>query len=197
MKKTVILAAAAMCAGSAAAESVMTFESLSSSISSRQNLGSLYTEAGFQLFAEPASNFATAGANDAVFYAGSSALHNAFLSGDTRLTRVGGGAFSFLSIKLSMLSSLATGTAPVTFEGTTSGGQTLTHTVVVDHFGFVEYTLPATWTDLTQVRWEQQSAFHQFDDVRVSPLTDPIIPAPHAAAMGVLGLGGLAARRRR
>ncbi|MFM7437453.1 MAG: hypothetical protein ACKO2V_02450, partial [Snowella sp.] len=93
------------------------FQSLEQVNNSVNYIGTTYTEKGFTLDALPPNNsgFAVFGTLE-TRYPGSTALFNNTVSGITRLTQVGGGAFDLASIDLTSLNGDSNVT--VSFTGT-------------------------------------------------------------------------------
>lgn len=181
-----LLAAVAQPANAGVVE--MTFESLAHADNGLALHGSQYQENGFQLTAAT-GQFSTYG-SAAFNYPGSTAMIASQSPEVITLTAIGGGAFDLLSIELAKRdTSGSIFPVNVTFTGTKSDSSTVTATFhgTVSGVLLQEFTLPATFTDLTQVAWSGTQP-HQFDNVTV-------VPAPGFAA--VLAFGGCLAMRRR
>lgn len=179
-----------MAAGTAeAGEIVMTFESLAHADSGLVMHGSQYEEGGFRLAIAP-GQFSTYGSG-VLNYPGSTALIAGSTLDVVTLSQVGGGVFDLLSLQIAKRDTAGTiFPVNVTFTGTKSDSSTVTATFhgTVSGVFLQDFTLPDTFTDLTQVTWSGTQA-HQFDNVTV-------VPAPGVAAV-LAAAGCLACRRRR
>jgi MYXO-CTERM domain-containing protein len=151
--------------------------------------GTVYDEDGYRLTkgqGEP-FNFASFGTQESR-YPGSTALFNNTVDGIITLQRIDGAPFDLISIDIAILN--GPGTVNVTFTANTGAMQTHTRTEPDFPLNLETFNFNAGFQNILSVSWVQQSPFHQFDNIVVRP-----IPAP--AALGLLGLAGVAARRRR
>jgi len=198
MKKTLLAIAVAMCAQGFALESsaaVLTFESLSSP-DDNFSIGRTYTEQGFildDISTTSAFGFASWGTSN-MFFSGSTALINNNDAGLTRLSQVGGGAFSLGNIDLVMLyPGFTDDGADVTFTGITTDNSIVTQSFHVADAGVQNFSFSSNFTNLSSVTWTDGAMYHQFDNINVAA-----VPEPESYAMFLAGLGllGFAARRR-
>ena len=127
------------------------------------------------------------------FFSGSTALINDNNGGLTRLSQVGGGAFSLGAIDLVMMyPGLTEDGADVTFTGVTMDNSIVTQSYHVADAGVLSVSF-ANFTNLSSVTWTDGAMYHQFDNINVAA-----VPEPESYAMFLAGLGllGFAARRR-
>ncbi|MHC4414342.1 MAG: PEP-CTERM sorting domain-containing protein [Planctomycetota bacterium] len=131
--------------------------------------------------------FATFGTQEGR-YPGSTALFNNTIGGVITFERINGGAFDMESIDIANLNN--GGPVTVQFTGNLEGGgQVFGSYTTTGPTNILEtYVFPNAFTNLVSHVWTQDAPFHQFDNIT-------IIPAPGVLAL--LGLGGLAAGRRR
>lgn len=192
MNKTLIALALALGSLQASA-AVLDFESLAHDDMDVVDAGYVYQEAGFQLENLGSFPFATFGSQDALSYVGSTALFNDNDDGPTTLTRIGGGAFSLVSMDLA---EMMIGDLPfsVTFSGLTSGGDVVTQAFTLDgSFGAQTFTFNSSFADVTSVSWANTAGYTQFDNISAVAA----VPEPETYAMMLAGLGCLAGLRRR
>lgn len=176
--------------GAAATTVIIDFESLAHA-GTATTPPQPYDEDGFRLTAD--TGFAVWG-TASPHHAGSAALYNDYPDEFTELTRIGGGTFSPVSIDLAELfdDSLS---VSVTFVGTLPDTSTVLQTFTLDalHDGttasFETFFFDASFQGIESLRWQQESEFHQFDNV--------VIPEPSSLGLALLGLAGLARPRRR
>lgn len=198
MKKTLLaLAVAALTQGyalsaSAAAATVIDFESLSHADDGVASAGYVYVEDGFRLTNLSDFEFSTYG-SDNLFYSGSTALINDNDGGFTLLTKVGRGAFSLYSIDLATIAPYYTEDgADITFLGVRLDNTTVTQTFHIadgatQTFSFTDFT------NLATVSWTNTAMYHQFDNINVAAVPEP---ENYAMLLAGLGLMGFVARRR-
>jgi hypothetical protein len=181
------------------------------------NLGPLYTDQGFQLAltafpgSEPGVQFLSFGALR-FDYSGEPSIDAGTGLARIELSRVDGGMFSLDSIDLAELPNgqrlddgtsvalPALGPFSIVFTGITVSGKTVSTTAVVDPFpSLLTFLFPQEFHNLVSVSWQQGAggitpglATHQFSDIRLTA-----VPEPPAAALFVVGVGVLAASRRR
>ncbi|WP_310484049.1 hypothetical protein [Chamaesiphon sp. VAR_48_metabat_403] len=130
-------------------------------------MGTSYTEDGFTVsqVGTQSSSLAVWG-NQSTFYPGSTALFNNASGGVTRLTQVGGGAFTLSSIDLVDLFNEPRST-PVTFTGLKADTTTITQNFTTSEIGLTTFNF-TNFTNLVSVDWDQVFPFHQFDNINVS-----------------------------
>lgn len=189
MMRFAIAGASMVAATSAMGQVVMDFDAYEFANGGVVDIGTVLMEDGFSITKgdnEP-FNFAVFAQDDAR-YPGSAAPFNNTVDGLIRLTQDNGNAFDLESIMLSNLNN----NGPVTtmFTGFVDGGGTVfsSYTTSGGANGLELHTFGDDFNNVVAVEWTQASPFHQFDQIS-------IIPAPGAVAL--LGLGGLAAIRRR
>jgi len=176
-------------ATSAMGQVVMEFDAFEIDNNMVNDIGTSISEDGFTISQDPndAFPFAVFGQQENR-YPGSAAPFNNTVDGLIRLEQDNGNAFDLISVDFAPLNSAT----PVTinFTGFLPGGGTVTDSFT--HSGSAialeTHTFGNDFDNVTAVEWTQASPFHQFDNVT-------IVPAP--GAMALLGLGGLAATRRR
>ena len=115
--------------------------------------------------------------------------------GLTRLSQVGGGAFSLGAIDLVMLyPGYTEDGADVTFTGITMDNSIVTQSFHVADSGVQTFAFASNFNNLSSVTWTDGAMYHQFDNINVAA-----VPEPESFAMFMAGLGilGLISRRRR
>ena len=195
MKNCTIAAIAGLAfVGAANAQVIMDFQDLENTGGGFDDQGYSYSANGYTIshdVNEP-HPFLTAHTDNGTFYQGSTMLFNDTVDGVITLTQDNGNPFSMASIDVAAL--FVGGGNPVfTFTGNLNGGGQVFANYSGTNGGNGPETFDFTglgFTNLDSLSWTQssQSAFHQFDNIT-------IVPAPGAFAL--LGLGGLAATRRR
>jgi hypothetical protein len=129
--------------------------------------GDMYVEEGWIVQQEGGQpwDLATFGTQEAR-YPGSTALFNQNAGGMTYLYPVHG-AFTLVSLDVSNLN--ANGPTTVTFTGHREDGSTVTRTCTTSYEGSALETFYFSgFNNLWYVEWEQESPFHQFDNIRVT-----------------------------
>ena len=179
----------------ASGQVVMDFQDLESSGTGFVDHGYVYTDpTGAWMVSHPNSEpfqFTTAQTGNTSFYQGSTMLFNNTVNGVITFERVDGASFDLASIDLAAL--FVGGGAPtVNFVGNLAGGGTVNASYTVQNSRGIETFSFAGlgFNNLSSVVWVQENSLHQFDNIAVVP-----VPAP--AGLALLGLGGLAATRRR
>lgn len=195
MKNCTIAAIAGLAfVGAANAQVVMDFQDLESTGGGFTDHGYSYSANGFTVshdINEP-FEFTTAHTDNGSFYQGSTMLFNNTVDGEIVLTQDNGNPFSIASIDIAALF-VGGGNPSFTFVGNLNGGGQVFANYAGTNGGFGGETFSFAglgFDNLDSLEWTQSSrtAFHQFDNIT-------IVPAPGAFAL--LGLGGLAAARRR
>jgi hypothetical protein len=173
---------------------VLDFESLAQNNNTGNDVGTSYTEDGFTVsqVGSQLYPFAVWG-NQSNDYPGSTALYNNTANGVTRLTQVGGGAFTLSSIDLANIFS-TTSPTPVTFTGLKADTTTITQNFTTNAIGLTTFNF-ANFTNLVSVDWTQASTAHQFDNINVSSST--AVPEPFTVLGTIFGAGyGVALKRK-
>ncbi len=195
MNKILLLIALGLGAQAAAlnaSAAVVDFESLYHDDDQVVDVGARYVEDGFQLDNAGFFPFATYGAQIGDFV-GSTALINDNDDGMTTLTRVGGGAFSLVSIDLAELF-IGEVDYSVTFTGTKADASVVTQSFVLDGaFGAETFAFNSDFVGVTAVSWANTAGYHQFDNINVAAVPEP---ETYALFLAGLGLVGMIARRR-
>lgn len=159
-------------------------------------MGTSYTEDGFTVsqVGTQSSSLAVWG-NQSTFYPGSTALFNNASGGVTRLTQVGGGAFTLSSIDLVDLFNEPRST-PVTFTGLKADTTTITQNFTTSEIGLTTFNF-TNFTNLVSVDWDQVFPFHQFDNINVSAASATAVPEPFTVLGTLFGAGyGVAIKRK-
>lgn len=176
-------------ASAAVADVVMDFDAYEFANDDVNDIGETIQEDGFTLSKGPNEPFPFA-----VFgqqsnnYPGSAAPFNNTNGGLIHLEQDDGQPFDMVSMLVANLG--GGGPTVVEFVGFKEGGGTVEATFTHSGQGpvFEQFDFPDTFAGLAALEWTQDSPFHQFDKIT-------IVPGPGAIAL--LGLGGLAAIRRR
>jgi hypothetical protein len=145
--------------------------------------GSLYVEDGFKL--EGVDNSIL---NSYHLTANPSFL-NSTIDAETRLTQIGGGAFSLVSIDLDTLQTNLP--VSVTFTGSLAGGGLVSQSFTTDSAAgttFETFNFGTNFSNVIQVDWTQISPFHKFDNIVVNQAP---VPLPGGLWLLVSGLAGL------
>jgi hypothetical protein len=138
------------------------FQSLQQSGSSTANVTSPYTEDGYQVIGPSLRFFQTEESR----YTGSTSLFSDAVGGTLTLSRQDGQAFAMKSIVLSELNGSQSPGANVTFTGNLQGGGTVSQAFTLDGtFGRQTFNFSSSFNNLTSIQWQQNSPFHQFDDI--------------------------------
>ena len=174
------------------------FNSLESSFSGANFVGSVYTEESYVLqhgssIAENAFETWGSGSSN---YTGSASLFNNTHRGETILTQQNSSLFSMISIDLASFDlNLSTGdfiaSESVLFVGTKSDATTVEQIFNLGTAVNVmnTYTFNLSFTDLTSLSWDQGSILgtrHQFDNVEIQA-----IPLPGSMFLFLTGLIGI------
>ena len=178
----------------------LTFNAATCPGGANSNFPSPWIESGFQLtsnFPGPIA-FGTWCTGSTV-YPGSPHLYTNALGATTILTRVGGTAFSILSIDLAGVGQgLSSG--PVNFTGFKVGGGTVTQTFtpVTDpgQPAFHTFAFNSSWVDLFQVNYALATNFFEYDNIVLAGSPTATVPEPATVALLVAPLLLGATRRR-
>ncbi len=165
---------------------VMTFDPLTGP-NNNFNLGTLYSEAGFNLMTG-GGQLGTYGSTDAN-YTGSASLFAVTPMEVVTLTEATGATFSMDTIDISE-NTTGSGAVPVTFTGNLASGGTITQGFTTDGIFGDQTVVLNGFTNLTSVSWVQVTGFHQFDNIVLNTVPEP-------SALGVLMVGLVGATRRR
>lgn len=169
---------------------ILDFQSLEQNNDIGNNVGTSYTEDGFtvsQPGTQPYALFAFG--TQSRSYPGSTALFNNNRDGVTRLTQVGGGAFTLSSIDLADLFNDGS-QAPVTFTGLRADSSTTTQSFVTDNLSGLQTFNFSNFTNLVSVDWTQDTfSGHQFDNINVSSSTTTAVPEPFTILGTLFGAG--------
>jgi len=126
-------------------------------------------------------------------YTGSIALLSQFDSERIRMTRIGGGSFSVLSIDLADVY-LGSGSQSITFTGTRSDFSTIDEVIQLTSPASLTTYAFGAMTDIVQLEWSQgptSGPWHQFDNINVAS------PVPEPLTLGLAGLALASVARRR
>jgi hypothetical protein len=178
------LLAGVLCSVTAASAQVIDFGALEVPGTGAATMLS-YSEDGFTInnasgFSDGLASWNQSNAN----YAGSAGIFINHPGNTAIMTPDAGGTFSVFCVDISTVFASG-GTVTVTF---TANGGSVVHQIQHSGFGFTTYALPATFQNITDFGWDQVSQYNQIDNIK-------LVPAP--GALTLLGLGGLAAIRRR
>ena len=166
------------------------FESLTTSGAGYSELGVSYTEQDFEFEAYPTGALYYYHSDDEHF-AGSTALFHMQMGGtsNTLLAQKDGLLFDVVSIDLSEIRPDASSVRAV-LVGSKDDSSTVSKLLTVDGaFGFETFALQG-FTNLTELRLEDDIAMFQYDNITIN-----VIPEP--ASVLFVGLGLLMLRRRR
>lgn len=166
---------------------------------------SVISNNGFALSTE--QNFArwTSGTVQGSNSTGTSAIFCEYRYDTVTLTKIGGGAFDFLSVDVANLFTQADSPfkvadntsstiSTISFVGANIGGGTTTRSYTTTHDDLF-HQVNLNLYGVTSVTWVQNgAAFHQFNNVTVQPHIGGV---PEPASIAGLALGGLALLRRR
>jgi hypothetical protein len=193
MKALVAVVAGLGFVSAASAGIVMDFQDLESTGGGFTDVGNSYIAGDFEVWQDPSEPFTLKSphTDNATFYQGSTGLFNDTVGGIIHFDRVDGGAFDMESIDLASLF-VGSGNTTINVVGMLSGGGTVNAAFTTSNggSGFETFSFAGLgFNSVVEVTWVQDGNlnFHQFDNIGV-------IPAPSALAL--LGLGGLAIRRR-
>ncbi len=179
-------------AGAASAVVVMDFQDLETPGTGLTDIGYYYSAGDYEIWHDTSEPFPflSPQTGNTTFYQGSTAVLNDTVGGITHFQRIDGAPFDMESIDLAGLF-VGGGDTTVTFTGHLSGGGTVMATFSTSNggVGFQSFSFAGYgFTSVVDVTWSQDFVYHQFDNIA-------IVPAP--ASLALLGLGGLAIRRRR
>ncbi len=191
MKTLVALVAGLGFVSAASAGVIMDFQDLESPGSGLTDVGNNYTSGDFEVWKDPSEphTFKSPQTGSSSFYQGSTGLFNDTVGGIARFHRLDDAPFDMESIDLAALF-VGGGDTIVNFTGLLSGGGTVFATFATTNggVGFQTFSFAGLgFNSVVEVNWSQDYVYHQFDNIAV-------VPAPSALAL--LGLGGLAIRRR-
>ena len=154
--------------------------------------GQLYIEDGFQITGEALSTFGTT----EVRYTGSTALFSNVGDSDIVLSKDGGGTFDLISIVLSDLDANFNFSQDTSVTFIRDGGHSQAFTLDEDVFTSQTFFFDAGFQGSTTVTWTQADDGHQFDDIQVALTSVPIPAAAWLFGSGLLGLVGMARRKK-
>ncbi len=139
--------------------------------------GDVYEEDGFSIFNVSGGAFelSTFGTQDAR-YPGSTALFNRNVGGTTLLENTLGEPFDLTSMDIANLNNI--GPVTVEFTGFLADGGTVTasYTTTGSINELETFVFPNSFKKLAFVQWDQESPFHQFDNIRAT-LAGTLVPA--------------------
>lgn len=187
-----IVVAVAIFLGASVADAntvTLDFESLTTPGTGYSGLGLSYTEQGFDFEAYPTGELYYYHSDDEHF-AGSTGLFHMQMGGtsNTLLTQGDGLMFDLVSLDLSEIRPDAS-SASVVLVGTKGDSSTVSMSLTLDGvFGYETFALPG-FTNLTELRLEDDIAMFQYDNITVS-----VIPEP--TTVSLLALGLVLVRRR-
>jgi hypothetical protein len=197
-----VAVAAAASARPAAAQTTITFASNACAAPVQENIyrGLSFDTQGFR-FTTSSIGFRTPCSGNPFGYTGTTTLYNDGTNATTTLTSLAATPFSIQSIDLAPL---GRDSRPqlVTFIGTLVGGATVTQAFTIPGGAglptLATYTFQPTFANLTSLQFSPQTApFYQFTNLR---LDQAVVPEPGTWALlgtGLLGVAGIARRRRR
>lgn len=146
----------------------MTFESLASPGTTYTSLNAPYNEAGFTI--TPTTGFCLVQSQNPDLFMGSTGLSNCYTNETNTLTKVGGGAFTLVSMDLAPFGRSYGAGAQVTFVGKRVDLSTVSATFTAPPtFNFNTYNFPG-FSDLVSVSWTHVAPYHQFDNIKLSLL---------------------------
>lgn len=155
-------------AGEAPRAGVIDFQALETHNANVNLHGASYDEEGYRIEHVGGANLSFFGTQERR-YPQSTALFNNTVNGVSRLSRINGGLFDLIELKLAELN--GPNGAPVNFTGFKQGGGQVQHNVNTDGIGpqngLQRFVFPNTFTGLERVEWAQVSPFHQYDDIVV------------------------------
>ena len=187
MKALIAVVAGLGFVSAASANIILDFQSLEMVDANIHDWGHHYEEDGYQVDKSGVVfEFATFGTLEGR-YPGSTALFSNEVDATISVSALDGSSFDLVSIDISNLNN--NGPITVNFTGNlTGGGSVFQSYTTTGAQNVLETVAFVGFTGLDSVEWVQIANFHQFDNVT-------IVPAP--ASLALLGLGGLAIRRRR
>jgi len=161
--------------------------------------GQSYTEEGFQLRSSlPPGPFAGAhtlyvpDASNLRDIAAASSFAMAASAGATAtLSKIGGGAFSLLSIDLAELLRVGGTSRSITFTGVKADGSPSVSESFTFTANWQTFAFNSSFANLSSVRWTQSSNATrslQFDNIKVSAVPEPAVCAMLMAGLGLLAL---------
>ncbi|MGB3511209.1 MAG: S8 family serine peptidase [Microcoleaceae cyanobacterium] len=159
---------------------IIDFESLKHEDGNIEYHGFNYQEDGFALDNFGSFQFGTFGTLESRF-SGSTALFNNTVNGVTRLSAIDNEAFDLVSIDLTELN--GSNVADVTFVGELEGGGTVSQTFSLDGNAFdpETFVFNEDFNEVVSVEWEQESPYHQFDNITIeTDNNDSIFPEEEA-----------------